>query len=45
VFQDKISIAEEFLSGSPKHQQILVSFFDGLLGKRNIYGEVESIIE
>ena len=45
MFQDKLLIAEEFLLGSPNHQQILVSFLDGLLAKRNIFAEAESIIE
>jgi hypothetical protein len=45
VFQDKLSNAEEFLLGSPNHQRILVSFLDGLLGKRNSYAEAESVIE
>lgn len=45
VFQDKVLVAEEFLSGSPNHQQILVSFLDELLGKRNSFGEAESVIE
>ena len=45
MFQDKLSIAEEFLLGSPNHQRILVSFLDGLLGKRNSYAEAEFVIE
>jgi len=45
VFQDKVLIAEEFLLDSPNHQHILVSFLDGLLGKRNSFAEAESIIE
>lgn len=45
VFQDKLSVAEEFLSGSPEHQWLLVSFLDGLLGKRNIRNEADFIIQ
>jgi hypothetical protein len=45
VFQDKLSVAEEFLSGSPNHQRLLVSFLDELLGKRNCRAEVESVTE
>jgi hypothetical protein len=45
VFQDKLSVAEEFLLGSPEHQWLLVSFLDGLLGKRNIRNEADLIIQ
>jgi hypothetical protein len=45
VFQDKLLVAEEFLLGSQDHQKILVSFLDGLLGKRNSFAEAKSIIE
>jgi hypothetical protein len=45
VFQDKLSVAEEFLIGSPEHQKLLVSFLDGLLGRRNIRFEGEVIIK
>jgi hypothetical protein len=44
VFQDKLSVAEEFLLGSPEHQRLLVTFLDGLLGKRNIRHEAEIVI-
>ncbi|PSN54236.1 Exonuclease mut-7 [Blattella germanica] len=44
VFQDKLSVAEEFLAGSVSHQKQLVSFLDSLLGKRNIRSEAENII-
>ncbi|XP_021932280.1 exonuclease mut-7 homolog isoform X2 [Zootermopsis nevadensis] len=45
VFQDKLSVAEEFLLGSPQHQRLLVSFLDDLLGRRNIKSEGEFIIK
>ncbi|XP_069688373.1 exonuclease mut-7 homolog isoform X2 [Periplaneta americana] len=44
VFQDKLTVAEEFLAGSPEHQRHLVMFLDSLLGKRNIRSEADSII-
>jgi hypothetical protein len=45
VFQDKLSVAEEFLIGSPEHQRLLVLFLDDLLGRRNIRSEGASIIK
>ncbi|XP_067001835.2 exonuclease mut-7 homolog isoform X2 [Anabrus simplex] len=44
VFQDKLTVAEEFLSNSTSHQQDLVAFLDNLLGKRNIRNEADIIV-
>lgn len=44
ALQDKMSIAEEFLSGSVPHQEKLVIFLDKLLEKRALRNEVESIV-
>ncbi|KAJ9597339.1 hypothetical protein L9F63_011810 [Diploptera punctata] len=44
VFQDKLSVAEEFLISSPTHQRQLVSFIDNILGSRNTRVEADAII-
>ncbi|XP_046996046.1 exonuclease mut-7 homolog [Schistocerca americana] len=43
ALQDKMSIAEEFLSGSVPHQKKVVIFLDKLLEKRALRNEVDSI--
>ena len=45
IFQDKYAIAEEFLVGSRPHQIQTAYYLDSILGKKNIKGEVESIIK
>lgn len=44
MFQDKLNVAEEFLSGSVHHQRELVVFLDNLLGHRSVGSEVDSIV-
>ena len=41
IFQDKFTVAKEFLDGSRNHQICLVKYLDDLLGKKNIKLEAE----
>ncbi|XP_046394655.1 exonuclease mut-7 homolog isoform X2 [Ischnura elegans] len=48
IFQDKLTVVEDFLKDSPEHQQDVVMFLDDLLGngkENSLYEKIKSVVE
>jgi hypothetical protein len=44
IFQDKLTVVDEFLKTSPKHHLEVVKLLDDILAHRNIPNEVDKIV-